>query len=740
MGAVDLGVVESGMMAQAGGGQEGGRQAGGGQSGGSSELDLSALVRAIGRRGKWVGLSVLAVLILTFIGVSAVKPRYTAEAKVLLETQDGYFTRPDKLERDAAPLDPEAVQSQVQLVLSRDLARQAIRKLDLLSNPEFDPLIDGVNPLTRVLVLIGLQRDPTQMSPEDRVLETYYDKLTVFPVAKTRVLTVEFTSRSPELAAKAANTIAELYLGVQEEAKKTNAKNAAGWLSKAIDDLRVKVAQAEAKVDDFRSNSGLFVGANNTNIPSLQLSELNTQLATARAAKAESSAKGKRLAELIRQGRLFEISDIAKDDLIRRIGEQRVTLKAQLALESRTLLPGHPRIKELTAQMADLDNELRSAAEKTARALENDARVAASRVESIQAAFDTQRKAVTTSNSDDVTLRGYEREAKAAREQLESFLQKFREATARNAADASPADARIISRAIAPQLPSFPKKVPMLLIAGLGALFLSLGVVSAQALMAGEGAVKAQAPDAAPREMRVAEHVAEPVLDAADARPAARPSAAHLTSGESHPDTPTFDAPALMSRLANLRHAYGPDAGVTVLVAAPVRSAAATQSAIAMARQLATQGRTLIVDLDFEVPALDHLASPVAADGVAAGLNDLLAGTATIGETIHADEGSRLHIMPAGSDVTGEPHTRFGEIVDALRQAYDYIVLHGAPYADVAALGGAAGVADMAIVVAEGGAQKPVADALSALNGLGVPECYVLQAQGTGARREHVAA
>ena len=51
-------------------------------------------------------------------------------------------------------------------------------------------------------------------------------------------------------------------------------------------------------------------------------------------------------------------------------------------------------------------------------------------------------------------------DAKTARDQLESYLQKYREAVAREAENAAPADARIIASASEPREPTFPKKVP----------------------------------------------------------------------------------------------------------------------------------------------------------------------------------------------------------------------------------------------------------------------------------------
>ena len=95
------------------------------------------------------------------------------------------------------PIDEQAVASQVQVVMSRDLAREAIRRLSLVGNAEFDPGVAGFGPLQRALMMIGLAKNPMERPPEDRVLETYFDRLTVYPAGKSRILTVEFRSKDP---------------------------------------------------------------------------------------------------------------------------------------------------------------------------------------------------------------------------------------------------------------------------------------------------------------------------------------------------------------------------------------------------------------------------------------------------------------------------------------------------------------------------------------------------------------
>ncbi len=337
----------------------------------AGELDVGGLGRSLRRRKGWIIGPALACFALAVVFVSVVQPRYTADAKVLIENGENYFTRPDKAEPQQPQLpDDEAIQSQVQLISSRDIAREAIKRLDLKGNPEFDPLARGLNPFSRLLIILGLERDPTTVSPEDRILRSYYDKLTVFPVNKSRVITIEFTATDPDLAARAANTIADLYIEAQSDAKRGSARTAAASLASLIADLRTRAAEAESKADAFRSQSGLLVGTNNNTITAQQLAEISTQLAQARTAEADSQAKAKLLRDMIRQGRISEVPDVANNELIRRISEQRVNLRAEIALQSRTLLPGHPHMQELNAQLKDVDNQLRAAGEKAVRTLE----------------------------------------------------------------------------------------------------------------------------------------------------------------------------------------------------------------------------------------------------------------------------------------------------------------------------------------------------------------------------------
>ena len=322
--------------------------------------------------------------------------------------------------------------------------------------------------------MLGIIKNPLRMTPEERVLDAYYDRLTRFPVEKSRVIVIDFLSRGSRACRAVANAIADAYLVRQQAAKQEQARAAGEWLAGEIEILRKKVADAEAKVEAFRANSNLLVGTNNTTLSAQQLGDLNAQLAAARAQKADAEAKAKLIREMLRSGEPIEFSDILNSELIRRLSEQRVTLRAQLAEQSSTLLGNHPRIKELKAQIADLDSRSGSEAERMARSFENDAKLAGARVDALTAILDQLKNQAASTNEQDVQLRALERDAKSQRDLLESYLAKYREATARDTIDSAPADARVISRATVSNVPAYPKKLPTVLIATLATFVLSL--------------------------------------------------------------------------------------------------------------------------------------------------------------------------------------------------------------------------------------------------------------------------
>jgi uncharacterized protein involved in exopolysaccharide biosynthesis len=628
-------------------------------------LDLPALGAAIWRDKRKILLPTIVVALMAFVAVQMITPRYTSESRVFIEGRDNIYLRPDvdKDVSDRNDVDEQAVTSQAQIILSRDLAREVIAKLKLGQLREFDPTLGGLSPLNTVLALIGLTRNPMSLTPEERVLEAYYDRLAVSPVDKSRIITIDFVSEDPELAARVANTIAEAYLQRQREAKQDQAKTAAQYLAGEIDDMRKKVAESDAKVETFRAKSNLLIGTNNTTLSAQQLGDFNAQLAAARAQQSDAEAKAKLIRQMLNSGKPIESSDILNSELIRRLSEQRVTLRAQLAEQSSTLLDGHPRIKELKAQIADLDHQIGEEAATVARSFENDAKLAAARVTSLTENLDELKNQAATTNGQDVQLRALEMDAKSQRDLLESYLAKYREAMARDTINSAPADARVISRATVSNIPSYPKKLPTVLIATLMTLVLASGFVLTRELLGSPVAV------AAPRRRVVQRAAPEPAVSGSlMSRIAAvvrRPANTVLAESAS--------AYSIDDIARDLREDGAAEVRIAVIGVAD--GLAIGRAALKLGRILAKDASVVLVGLD----ARDDAIGAASNDPSASGLAEFVDRAASFRDIITKDKFSNLHLITLGRMSTDQQallsSPRMAASFDALARSYDHVVL-----------------------------------------------------------------
>ncbi|MCK1542902.1 lipopolysaccharide biosynthesis protein [Bradyrhizobium sp. 147] len=645
----------------------------------SGDIDLHALGATLARKRGWIIVPTVLVLVASVVAVNLVTPRYKSESRILIDGRENVFLRPnsDRTEERQA-LDAEAVTSQVQLVLSRDLAREIIKKNKLAERPEFDPVLQGISPLKSLAALVGVGRDPFSMTPEERVLDAYYERLQAYAVDKSRVIVVEFQSADPELAARVANSIADVYLVLQQGVRQEQAKNASQWLAGEIENLRKKVSEAEGRVEDFRSKSSLFVGTNNTTLSNQQMGEINTQLNNARSIKADAESKARLIREMLQSGKPIEASEVVNSELMRRLSEQRVTLRAQLAEQSSTLLGNHPRIKELKAQLGDLDNQIRDEAAKISRSLESDARIASGRVDGLTASLEQLKKQAASTNGQDVQLRALEREAKAQRDLLETYLAKYREANTRETIDTAPTDGRIISRAIVSNTPAYPKKLPIVLIATIATLLLSSGVVVTGELLrqTAPRAVAAVLPSRVTlRQEAAAEPVVEPRVDPVVDEPGPlQPAMA--------PEADITEFAEIEQLAKSLRAAGAAAKKITVLGTAAGDSI--TLSALTLARHLARDARVVVVDLAASSPTI----AAVAVDASTPGLAELMQGEASFAQVITRDKLSRLHLVMAGRpgfDRSLLQSPRVALAIDALLRAYDHVLLDAGSASDLPA-------------------------------------------------------
>ncbi|MDX6807088.1 exopolysaccharide transport family protein [Terrihabitans rhizophilus] len=693
-----------------------------------AEIDLGGIGRALWRRK----LLILGPTILVAIGATlfarTLVPQYRSEALVLVESKENAYTRPAGAERDpqTAAADELAVQSQVQLLRSRDLALSVVEELDLKNVPEFGGSSE-MSSVKAVLVKLGFAPDPALMTDEERALQAYYDHLTVAAIPGSRVISTVVLSADAGLAAQIANTVTTRYLQMQQAAKQAINQQASNWLSGQIADLSRRVAEAEAKVENYRTSQNLFAGPNNSTLSSQQLNELSSELSRAVAQQTEAQTKADAIKQALAAGRRVEFLDIGNSELIRRLAEQRGNLAASIARESRTFLAGHPRMKELNAQLSSVDTQIREEARKVARAYENEATLAASRVTNIRATLDSQKEVAGSANEQEVQLRALEREARAQRELLEQFMTRYRDASAREQVESIPPDSRIISRAAAASSPFSPKPLPIVALSSVAAFILLVVLFTVlEFLSQGSRPVPLAAAKAGVLPARQEIDADTPMKQAA----AAAGTTALLGSRDMAMEAADMK---ILGELATHLAATprGQDAlNILTVTAAPDIDAGGI--AMTLARSLAGHGRkAIVVDAGGESARFREAMGDKAET---AGLGELVSGEASFVDAIQRDRASHAHMITLGQQDPLEPASaqRIGVVFDALGLTYDFVIVLGPSIGRRTGFEALARRTGAAILIAAAADDEATTSAHQMLLQAGVSDVVVLVAGGTG--------
>jgi polysaccharide biosynthesis transport protein len=680
-------------------------------------INLSDVLRGVLHRK----LMIIGMTLLFFAGslayVNYTKPLYSSEAKILIQNMETPFDRvqAQDIQRSEAGVDDRIVASQIAVLQSSDLGRRVIEELNLASKPEFNSLLAGLGPVSRLKLALGFGEDPRLKTPEQRALGRYADELTVYQQPNSNVIAVEFSSTNPETAAAVANTLSKTYIQWTRESQAQPTERARDWLSAQIDELRRKLARSEEAVEKFRAEAGLLQGATTT-LGTQEISELNTQITLARAASTEARARADSIRDLLNsKGSVDASSDVLASAAVQRLKEQRSDAARRLAELSATYLPGHPKMVAAQGEVNSVDRQIRSEALKVVTSLEEQARVADAREKSLRESLDRLKSAEANANIDDVKLKALEREASADRALLETMLSRFAEASSRQDQSAQPGMARIIQSASVPSTPSFPKRGPIVLLMTLAGAALAIGLAFLAELMAAAARLTERLSEQAQPTVAPAPSPAYAV--------SAMPSPAQLApasilnavqpapAGEQHaapgvpevammPQVVTVEQAAdfLLSPAANTAAAQlaawslsqaAAGGGVRLaLVAVNCEAIAAATASVAVARHFAASGkRVVIADLSNGGSRIEDICGVIRGPGLA----ELLMGTVDFTKVIGRDLGSTAHILRHGNDRS--PTTRqliaqrAESVLAALAQVYEVVIINlGETVADLSSL------------------------------------------------------
>ena len=626
------------------------------------------------------------------IAVSQVTPLYSASTKVIIGIPKVSVPGIAEILRGLRIGRP-AVESEKEVLTSQTLIAKVVDRLNLVSEAEFNPelrppslslnsLIGSIDPWMLVpadwrTAVLGTAKSPPpppsreEIEQEARrtVRDGVQSVVSVEIVGRSRVLEVTATSEDPELAAAIANTLSELYLVDQLEAKFEATRRAADWLNERVAELRGQVEASERAVEDYRRRHGLIQGKDTT-VTEQQITEINTQLILARTKTAEAGARLRQIRSLVRsEDGVDSAAEVLASPLIQRLRERETDVARRAAEMATEYGARHPKMINIRAELADVRSKIEAEVRKIVRGLRNELEVAQTRERTLERNLEILKVEATKGGAAQGQLRVLEREAAANRALFDTLLARYKEAGQQEGIQH--ADARIISRAEVPRSPSSPRTtlivgVALAVSAFLGVLLVFLleildrGFRSSEQIeeMTGVGTLSLIPMLTKRRRKRLPfdRYVIE--------RPAS-----------------SF-AEALRTLHTGVLLSSADAESKSVLISSSLPSEGKTTISIALASLVARSGRTvLLVDADLRrgqvAETLDLRRGP--------GLIEILSTPdASLEDVIQRDPDSGLHVLTAGvrsasssTDLLGT--APMAELMSALRHAYDLIVIDSPP-------------------------------------------------------------
>lgn len=636
------------------------------QPAGVGLADLLDLVR---RNALLIGAITLALTLLAAAVLSRIEPRYSAQSLLMLDSRGNQLVNLNSV-MTGMPGDAEGIQSEIEVLRSGRLANMVITELGLDGLREFnEALADGAAAPSPAADDAGAANNFMIEGDRVGVIEKFRERLDVEPKPGSRVIAIDFSSHDPRLAATIANAVADLYLRDQLETKFEAIQRATDWLNERVAELREKVERSERAVEAYREQSGLLEGGGVT-LTEQEISDLNAQLISARSARNEAEARLRQIRRLIRSADgAASAGEVLGSSLIQRLREQQTSIQREVAELSTEFGDSHPRMIKLRAEAADLKTRIEAEIQKIVDGLDYEVAIARARESSLAAAVGDAKERVGEANRADVGLRALEREAQANRLLLETMLARFTETSAQDDMASQQPDARVISRAVVPDEPSYPMKKAILVLVFVAAAFLALMIAFIREFMdkgyrAGEQIEMATGV----RSLGFVPKVGRKALGGEG------PADYFLTRG-----TSAF-AESIRSFQVGLATEGAGRRPRTILVTSSQAGEGKTTVSVCLARLMATAGqRVLIIDADCRRPAV-HAAMGVKSKP---GLTDVLAGKARVNDVVVSDTRTGASILPAGRSVSNPPATlqspRTDELLRTLAARYDCIVIDSPP-------------------------------------------------------------
>jgi succinoglycan biosynthesis transport protein ExoP len=444
-----------------------------------------ALQEFVGFVRRQLPVIVFVTVLATALGllyIVTARPSYTAVTQLIIDAHKLQVFQKESILGDL-PIDNAQVESQIEILKSKNIAQSVIKTLQLTEDSEFVGSGGGLLGAMFGFVFSPFEADQATSDFElnRQAMRTFQNRLSVKREGLSYVIQIGFQSYDANRAAQIANAVADAYIVDQLDAKYQATKRASVWLQDRLNELRDQVSSAERAVVDFKTKHNIVStgGSDHRLLGEQQIAELNSQLVLARAHTAETKARLDRIEKVLKadspNATVDEtVADTLNSEVVTKLRSHYLDLAAREADWSARYGYDHLAAVNLRNQMRELRKSIFEELKRLGESYKSDYEIAKQREEDVQKDLRHAVGQSQTTNTAQIALGELQSTAQTYKTIYDNFLQRYTESVQQQSFPIT--EARIISTASRPLQKSHPRTLLVLVVASFGGMVLGFGI------------------------------------------------------------------------------------------------------------------------------------------------------------------------------------------------------------------------------------------------------------------------
>jgi capsular exopolysaccharide synthesis family protein len=345
------------------------------------------------------------------------------------------------------------------------LLELVVKRLKLEQRPEFGVQSRWLQELGSALGF----RSSAPMDPVRHAVKVVNENLEITPEKGSRIIQVVFGAEDPNVAATFTNTLTEVFIERDVEARWRASLQVREWLRPQLHEVRQKLAQAQEKLQRYSEASGLVLTSGQTDPSEERLLLLQGEFARA---QAERIAKE----PLQRLAARDEASEVFANNTVKEYQSRLTDLRRQLADLELLFKPESYKVQRVKAQIGELESALQKEVADERSRIRRDYEGAVRREQLLATVRASQSQQVAEKSSKMIQYNTLNREVEMTREVYEAMLRKMNETEVASAI--RPSSVRVVGPAHPAEKPHRPNLPLNLTLGAVLGLSLAIGCVT----------------------------------------------------------------------------------------------------------------------------------------------------------------------------------------------------------------------------------------------------------------------